>query len=494
VVGLIGVVAVAATVAGSGSAAAAGATGSAVFPYTGAEQVYTVPSGVTMVRVLAVGGAGGAGAMSAQGAGPGGLGADVQADVPVTPGQQLFVEVGGAPGQPGTGGFNGGGDSRNGGGGGGGASDVRTCSRTASSCPVGNDTLTSRLVVAAGGGGGGSPDQGAAHPGGSGGAAGASGTWGTSPPFSSLEGGPGDPGTASAGGGVTQENNVPAAGSSGVFGAGGRGSSVSGQGGGGGGGGWFGGAAGGTSTDSSPAGGGGGGSSYVTANAEDAWIQLATTAVPSIVITPLTPTADPSAHTIMFPSSQVGAAGPTQRVTITDNGQAPLRIDGLALAGTDPEDFAIVSSNCGTPVPIGGACQIMMRFSPQTTGTRQASLVVSSNGLADDVIALTGTGTATSQASPGPPNGTQTCHRFGQARRCTMSFSATVLGLTQRSHVKSFVLRRARTVIRGFASVHLGHVQLHTQTRAAAGKYLLTIWMTHGKKRQLLRQLTVQLR
>ena len=105
-----------------------------------AEQSWVVPAGVTTVGVRAVGGRGQ----------NGGAPAEVTGQIAVTPGQTLYVEVGGsAPGR--IGGFNGGG---NGGdlaaGGGGGATDIRTISRHAPG------TLGSRLVVAAGSGGGGS--------------------------------------------------------------------------------------------------------------------------------------------------------------------------------------------------------------------------------------------------------------------------------------------------------------------------------------------------
>jgi adhesin/invasin len=93
--------------------------------------------------VTATGGRGG-------GSGAGSRGAVVSGPVSVTPGQTLYVEVGGVGGIP-TGGFNGGGTggSRNGlsASGGGGASDVRTVSRASSG------TLSSRLIVAGGGGG-----------------------------------------------------------------------------------------------------------------------------------------------------------------------------------------------------------------------------------------------------------------------------------------------------------------------------------------------------
>ncbi len=158
---------------------AAGST----FTYTGSEQTYTVPAGVSSVTVTAIGGAGGSGTSDVSGkfASAGGDGASVTATVPVTPNEVLYVEVGGAGGSPthppttqggcavGPPAFNGGGGEWEGncGGGGGGASDVRTCSMTA--CP--NDTPDTRLVVAGGGGGGGGAGSEASN-GGNGGNAG----------------------------------------------------------------------------------------------------------------------------------------------------------------------------------------------------------------------------------------------------------------------------------------------------------------------------------
>jgi hypothetical protein len=59
---------------------------------TGGEQTFTVPAGVTSLHMIAVGGKGGAGGTSG---GAGGFGGLVSADVPVTAGQVLYVEVGG---------------------------------------------------------------------------------------------------------------------------------------------------------------------------------------------------------------------------------------------------------------------------------------------------------------------------------------------------------------------------------------------------------------
>jgi hypothetical protein len=132
---------------------------------TGAEDTFLVPDGVSEVQIVAIGAPGAVGLNSSP-VPRAGRGAQVSGDLPVTPGQTLYVNVGGAPTFSNTptrscvqrdhtfiacaGGFNGGGSSQWGGGGGG-ASDVRTLSRSGDQV----ESLHSRLIVAAGGGGSG---------------------------------------------------------------------------------------------------------------------------------------------------------------------------------------------------------------------------------------------------------------------------------------------------------------------------------------------------
>src|SRR2546429_2834847 len=98
---------------------AAGAHGATkTFGYTGQQQTFVVPAGVSHLQVLAVG---------AHGAGFGGAGAVVSGTLTVSPGETLYVEVGG-----------------------GGASDVRTISMVPLDSSV---SLNSRLIVAGAGGG-----------------------------------------------------------------------------------------------------------------------------------------------------------------------------------------------------------------------------------------------------------------------------------------------------------------------------------------------------
>jgi hypothetical protein len=230
-----------------------------IFEFTGEEQTFRVPGGVHSIHVVAIGGSGGASELLV----PGGAAAQVTGDISVTPGNTVYVEVGGR-GQDGAsggaGGFNGG---ATGGAGGGGASDIRTSPFVDGLSP------DDRLIVAAGGGGGGG--SGPTGMGGNGGAAGENGT--------TSEGGNegGGAGTAVLGGfgGV----GCGLSGLEGQLGTGGTGgSSEAGSPGGGGGGGYYGG------------GGGGGGSSLIPVGGSTALASLAATPEVQLTYTLVPPT------------------------------------------------------------------------------------------------------------------------------------------------------------------------------------------------------------
>lgn len=265
------ILAVAATLAlalGTVQAAPAAADAAPVtqtFTCTGSERAFLVPDGVTSLRVVAVGAPG---ATLSVGPNTGGRGAQVTADVGVTPGQLLQVNVG-CPGSGAAGGFNGGGTANSAlyggaGAGGGGASDIRTISR------FGTGSLASRLIVAGGGGGeGGTNEYGNSTSGGAGGNAGADG--GNAGGTTNSRGRAGTLTAGGAGGSATGTLGDPQPGSPGQAGTGGNGGAYGvntpGRGGGGGGGGLYGGGGGGgggiLNSTAYGGGGGGGGSSLV---------------------------------------------------------------------------------------------------------------------------------------------------------------------------------------------------------------------------------------
>ncbi len=219
--------------------------------YTGALQTFTVPAGVTTVTIRAIGAGGGP---RASGPTLGGIGALVQGDFTVTPGQQLTLLVGGA-GNGGTGADHGGG----------GGSFV-----WAGTGPV----SLANLMLAAGGGGGASSTSsggdalvttsgaagaagGTGSTGGSGGTNGAGGTGGSGAPGGTGSGGGGGGGILSSGAPSGSGGTAISLGGAGGTTGGGFGGGGGGRGGGGGGGGGYSGGGGGGEGFSGNGGGGG---------------------------------------------------------------------------------------------------------------------------------------------------------------------------------------------------------------------------------------------
>ena len=378
----------------------AGRADATTFTFTGAEQAYVVPNGVTEVSITAIGAAGGNGCQGITSQPfPGGEGARISADFDVSPGSVLYVDVGraGTNGEPinictngaSSGGLVGGSPSGGaggavGGGGGGGASEVLTV-------PAALSAHTSQLMVAGGGGGAGGNE-------GAGGNAGSSGGNGSG-------GGAGGPGTLTGPGaaGSVSCGTAPTAGS---FGLGGAGDSQSpNDGGGGGGGGYWGGGGGGTQCGQTGS-GGGGGSSYVAPWATGATAPTVTVSAAAVMINPPAPAVQLSPNGgLTFGSQPQGTLGPPHQVTVTNVGTDPLTVTGFQFSGTHSGDFVVEASTCGATLAVGDSCTIEIAFVPQAPGARAGTLVVSSDA-PDAVLSLAGTGASLPQGPPGAPGAT----------------------------------------------------------------------------------------
>lgn len=136
----------------SGGGGGGGGTGTnvATFNYTGSSQSWQVPTSITTVQLETWGAEGGAGLANSLPV-SGGYGGYAKGNLTVTPGETLYIYVGGkGADSSSTGGFNGGGTGGGSSGstylgsGGGGCSDVRK----------GGQALSNRQIVAGGGGGG----------------------------------------------------------------------------------------------------------------------------------------------------------------------------------------------------------------------------------------------------------------------------------------------------------------------------------------------------
>ncbi len=218
------------------------------FSYTGSTQMFVVPTGITSINIDAYGAQGG-NTYNTNGPGRGGR---IEASMNVSPGDTIYVYVGGQGqsyagfGNTLQGGWNGGGDghSNGQGGGGGGATDIR----------IGGVSLHDRVLVAGGAGGKGVNCSAIGYLPHGGGLVGGAGSYCTSG-SGELRRGLG--GSQTGGGRPGCWYGGSSCGTWGGFGYGGRGGSVSGNGrSGGGGGGYYGGGGGTYHGD------GGGGSSY----------------------------------------------------------------------------------------------------------------------------------------------------------------------------------------------------------------------------------------
>jgi len=388
-----------------------GGYGTAAYTTPG-EYPFTVPSGITALHAVLVGGQGGNGGGGQSGSG--GYGAVVTATIPVVPGATLYVEVGGNGGAFGgyfttsAGGYNGGASTYDAGAGGG-ASDIRTCASAATTCVNANDTLHSRLLVAGGGGGGGLAGNGVAGGGGNAGQPGAT----ASTDRYTQGGGGGGAGTTTAGGAGGAGGADPSPfvsgtpGQDGSFGAGG--------GGGGGGGGYYGGGGGGSANGAS-----GGGASFVAAGASAASVGTDGTGTPEVVLTygqaPLTITANNKTMTY-------GGAVPTFDASYNGlvNGDTNSVVSGLSCGATDGNGQPVSSSTPVGTYPItcsgGSAANYSISYQPGTLTITPAPQAITFGALPNRTLG----GAPVTVSATGGASGNPVTFTAGPATVCTSS-------------------------------------------------------------------------
>jgi len=374
-----------------------GQTVTCSYTYTGGEQTFTVPSGVTTLDVTAVGAAGGDADAAFTGAphsgGPGASVEDTAVPVGAYQGQALTVVVGGvggagtrtnggAGGSPGGGGSggdypNGNQDAQSDGAGGGGYSALLSPSGTS-------------LVVAAGGGGGSTASNGGAGDIGNGGGAGGS--------YNGLGGGGGTSTTGGAGGaGRFGGGN----GSAGALLAGGQGGASDGTyaSGGGGGGGYYGGGGGGGGSYS---GGGGGGSSYgITGLTNEAHAAGPASVTISYTVQPLRVT------TTSLPAA-VGGQGYSAAL---DASGGVMPYSWKVTSGSLPPGLALSSAGVISGVPdVAGTYEFTVTVSDAESPAMTASAALS--------IAVSGPVITSLSPDHGPAYGDTPVRIFGSGLSC----------------------------------------------------------------------------
>jgi hypothetical protein len=145
---------------------------------------------------------------------------------------------------------------------------------------------------------------------------------------------------------------------------------------------------------------------------------------PAILLAPVTNT------TLAFGTQQTGTTSAAQSVTITSQGDAPLKVSSI----TFPSGFA-ESDTCASPIPKGSNCKINLSFQPLVVGAASGNLtfVDNASGPAPN-YPLTGTGTnpipVVTSISPtngvlGQPVATLTVTGTSFVAGATVSFNGT---------------------------------------------------------------------
>jgi hypothetical protein len=101
--------------------------------------------------------------------------------------------------------------------------------------------------------------------------------------------------------------------------------------------------------------------------------------------------ANPAEET--FPSQSLGTTSSPKTITIINNRDVVLTMDGFTFGGADPSDFPESSTTCGSTLAARKSCKVSVTFTPQAAGKRSATLEVNdSDSSSPQTVSLTGTG------------------------------------------------------------------------------------------------------
>src|SRR2546422_798497 len=103
------------------------------------------------------------------------------------------------------------------------------------------------------------------------------------------------------------------------------------------------------------------------------------------------------AHTnLSFGSPRLNSTSPPQTATLTNSGTATLSITSIALAGSNPGDFAIAAGTTCTndaTVVDGASCLLNLTFTPTAASARTATVTITDDAPGSPrSVSLAGTG------------------------------------------------------------------------------------------------------
>jgi hypothetical protein len=113
----------------------------------------------------------------------------------------------------------------------------------------------------------------------------------------------------------------------------------------------------------------------------------------------------PNPRAVTFPTTlQPGNTSVPFTVQLANLGDVALTINSIALAGTNPGDFATLDNSCSSTIQPLANCSFLVTFTPTAVGARSATVNLSfGGGLAAQTVALQGTsGIPAFQSGPNP--------------------------------------------------------------------------------------------
>jgi YVTN family beta-propeller protein len=192
------------------------------------------------------------------------------------------------------------------------------------------------------------------------------------------------------------------------------------------------------------------------------------TAYPFLVAAP---EASLSPSSLTFGSDGAGipvdTTTPEQTVTLTNNGSVPLAVTAVALGGSVPGNYS-ETDNCvaSSPIAAGNTCTINVTFTPTTTGTVSATLLVTDNS--GDVpgtqhqVSLTGTAVQATSATTVTPSITSSV--FGES----VTFTATVTPNTPLAPTGAVTFKDGTTTLCSAVTLTSGQATCATAALAIA--------------------------
>jgi FG-GAP-like repeat len=99
-----------------------------------------------------------------------------------------------------------------------------------------------------------------------------------------------------------------------------------------------------------------------------------------------------SSAALNFGAQRVGTKSPSKTITVTNEGNFSIAMQGIAIGGANPKDFT-ETNTCGRSLETKHSCKVSVAFTPTAKGARSAEVLINDNGGASpQQVSLAGTG------------------------------------------------------------------------------------------------------